>query len=56
LASKSKIPPQFGGALLQILEQVDECVDAFGFHAEFLGHPRPRKRYSKIDAQLEGKR
>jgi hypothetical protein len=33
LASKSKIPPQLGGALLQIREQVGEGVDAFGFHA-----------------------
>jgi hypothetical protein len=32
LVSKSKIPPQLGGALLQILELFGDGVDAFGFH------------------------
>jgi hypothetical protein len=39
LASKSKIPPQFGGALLEIVERLDQRVDAFGFHVQFLGYP-----------------
>jgi len=32
LASKSKIPPQFGLAPGKIGEAVDDAVDAFGFH------------------------
>jgi hypothetical protein len=32
LASKSKIPPQFGLALGDVGEQIGEAVDAFGFH------------------------
>ena len=32
LASKSKIPPQIGSALLQTCKEVGELIDAFGFH------------------------
>jgi hypothetical protein len=32
LASKSKIPPKFGLALIQVGERVGDVVDAFGFH------------------------
>jgi hypothetical protein len=35
LASKSKIPPQFGLTAGEIGEVVGETVDAFGFHGEF---------------------
>jgi hypothetical protein len=31
-ASKSKIPPQFGGARLEILQAPLDAVDAFRFH------------------------
>jgi hypothetical protein len=30
--SKSKIPPQIGGAMLQIGELVGDLIEAFGFH------------------------
>jgi hypothetical protein len=36
LASKSKIPPQFGLAPGKVGEVVGEAVDAFGFHGESL--------------------
>ena len=32
LASKSKIPPQVGSALLQTSQEIGEKVDSFGFH------------------------
>jgi hypothetical protein len=32
LASKSKIPPQFGLALGDVGELAGDAVDAFGFH------------------------
>jgi hypothetical protein len=32
LASKSKIPPQVGSALLQTGEEIGENIDSFGFH------------------------
>jgi hypothetical protein len=32
LVSKSKIPPKFGFATSQVVEQGGEGVDAFGFH------------------------
>jgi hypothetical protein len=32
LASKSKIPPQFGLALGEVVEAIGDAVDAFGFH------------------------
>jgi hypothetical protein len=35
LASKSKIPPQIGLALLQVGETVGDGVEAFGFHGGF---------------------
>jgi hypothetical protein len=35
LASKSKIPPQFGLAAGEIGEAIGDAVEAFCFHGEF---------------------
>src|SRR4029079_12255583 len=53
LVSKSKIPPQLGGALLQILELFGDGVDAFGFHGEFLQASRVDGRGKSAAASRE---
>ena len=48
LASKSKIPPQLGGALIQVVQRVFHGVDAFCFHDLVA----PTRRYGAKNKQL----
>jgi hypothetical protein len=36
LPSKSKIPPELGGSVVEIVQLVGDCVEPFGFHDAIL--------------------